>query len=184
MADRMEISVRMADGENVEKRFAELSPLTIVGTAHGLNEAMNQIGIASTQKFMINAGGFESARLAPIHPTKLTIRTGRLARSVVNSFTFSITRLPRTRKVTNPKPKTIAKFGNGQKEGFRKIFFDGVKLGATMGTTVEYASLHEQGIGRFPARPFLEPALEFVRPKLSTIIDKELGKVYRITGWK
>ena len=182
------VTFKMADGTDPEKRFKELTPINITASAAGIAEIMNQIGITSITDFMINAGDIASAKLAVIHPTKLTIRIGRLSRSILNAFSFSIAKLPLVKNLGDRfvKGRTKTKFANGQKEGFRKIFYDKSlrRVNGEMGTKVPYAAVHEFGGRVHPKRAFLFPAVEKVRPRMAGIIDKELGKAYRIKGWK
>jgi len=50
--------------------------------------------------------------------------------------------------------------------------FRGLPRFAEVGTDVLYGGVHEFGLGRMPARPFMVPALEDVRPEIPAIIVK------------
>jgi len=39
-----------------------------------------------------------------------------------------------------------------------------------VGTDVDYAAKHEFGLKNFPERPFMEPALKVIRPKMTGIV--------------
>ncbi len=45
-----------------------------------------------------------------------------------------------------------------------------------IGSDVAYAAVHELGLGRFPKRPFLAPALDKASKEFSQIFAKELGR--------
>jgi len=45
-----------------------------------------------------------------------------------------------------------------------------------VGTDLVYGPVHELGLGRFPERPFLSPALEEVEPKLADFYIREINK--------
>jgi len=184
---KSKVTFKMADGSDPVKTFKELSPINVQASAAGIAEIMNQIGIVSITKFMINAGGLLSAKLAAIHPTKLTIRTGRLSRSILNAFSFSIAKMPLVKNLGDRfiRGRTKTKFANGKKEGFRRIFYDKSlkRVNGEMGTKVPYAAIHEFGEGSYPKRAFLFPAVDAVRPRMASIIEKELGKAYRKKGW-
>jgi len=82
--------------------------------------------------------------------------------------------------------RTKEKFEDGRKEGFRKIFYDKTLkiVNGQMGTSVPYAYLHEYGIGKHPARPFLDPAVKDTKPKMANIIEGKLSEAYKKTNWK
>ncbi|GAF74064.1 unnamed protein product, partial [marine sediment metagenome] len=108
MAKKKNVTMTMGDGRDPAIAFGELSSITINGTAQGLNEAMNRIAIIATSgKYMANRGSGEAARLAPSVPNLLTIRSGRTAKALLGAFKFSVVRLPKTRKLSNPKPKIL-----------------------------------------------------------------------------
>ena len=159
MAKKTKVEFKMQDGSDPEEKFKELSPINVNASASGIAEIMNQIALVSVGKHMINAGGIASAKTAPIHPYKLTIRTGRLSKSVLNAFNFSVAKLPFVKELSDKyiRGRTKEKFEDGRKEGFRKIFYDKTLkiVNGQMGTSVPYAYLHEYGIGKHPARPFL-----------------------------
>jgi phage gpG-like protein len=45
-----------------------------------------------------------------------------------------------------------------------------------VGSDLEYAAVHEEGLGRYPKRPFLQPALEKASPEFSDILSRELKR--------
>lgn len=50
--------------------------------------------------------------------------------------------------------------------------FRGLPRFAEVGTDVRYGPVHEFGLGRYPSRPFMAPALEAVRPQIPEIVVK------------
>jgi len=55
--------------------------------------------------------------------------------------------------------------------------FRGFPRFAEVGTDVFYGAIHEFGLGHFPARPFMAPALEAIRPKIPSIVVRNWKKV-------
>ena len=50
--------------------------------------------------------------------------------------------------------------------------FKGLPRFAEVGTNLFYGAIHEFGLGRFPARPFMEPALDAISPTIPVIVTK------------
>ena len=55
--------------------------------------------------------------------------------------------------------------------------FRGFPRFAEVGTELFYGAIHEFGLGHFPKRPFMAPALEAIRPKIPPIIERNWRKV-------
>lgn len=181
MSDYAKIEFETEDGRPLEELTKELGEkIVVIGTANGLQTAMDEVGIRATSEFMINAGGLEGAVDAPVHPSLLTIRTGRLAGSLLNNFTFSIKRLPTPKQfLAKKKPKTIRKFKEGKKEGFQDIIYNRStkEIYGEKGTNVEYAGVHEDS-----DRSYLKPAVKKVNVKKH--VEDGIGDALKKTGWK
>ena len=141
-----------------------------------LGEAMDLVGITSQGSFWIKGRG--SADFAT-HPSKLTVRTGRLIRSLTpQGGAFTLT---------------------GQREQIRTVQVSGETVVGVFGTRVPYAAIHEYGgtvqqpaythrnlfgrgiVAQMPARsvtvgarPFLEPALKQATPRIVGIFAKRI----------
>ena len=133
----------------------------------GMAEGMDQIGIAAQGDYWITPGGPG----IPVNPTKLTARSSRLIRSL--------------------SPQGGA-FHAGQREQVRTIEVKGGKIMGFFGSSVPYAAIHEFGgvihhtnlFGRginatihMPARPYLHPAFEKVKPKIEKIMETKIEEV-------
>ncbi len=51
-----------------------------------------------------------------------------------------------------------------------------------VGTDLDYGAAHELGIAPMPARPFLQPALEVVEPRIQGIVEAEWNKSVERSG--
>jgi phage gpG-like protein len=58
--------------------------------------------------------------------------------------------------------------------------FEGLPRFAEVGTEKFYGAIHELGIGNHPARPFMAPALEDVRPKIPQIVVRNWKREARL----
>jgi len=165
-------------------RFSERLKEAILETA---GEAMDLIGTIAQAKYMIAPGGPG----APVHSSKLTVRSGRLIRSL--------------------SPQGGAFTAAGEREQIREVQTRGGKVVGIFGTRVPYAAIHEYGgtipamtiyprkakalhfftkegkevfakyanvpARTMPARPYLGPAAKEAEPKIVAILD---GKIARI----
>ena len=55
--------------------------------------------------------------------------------------------------------------------------FRGLPRFAEVGTEKFYGAIHEFGLGRFPSRPFMVPALEAIKPQIPAIVARNWKKV-------
>lgn len=125
----------------------------------GLAVAQRHIGKASPKK---NPGPIERAlvraalRVQEI-ATKEMIRSsgGKAVRGVLTSRTRRLRRSIRLNRA--PLPRAIE-----------------------VGSTELYGLLHEFGLGRFPKRPFLGPALKRAAKDMERIFSQEIGKELRL----
>jgi phage gpG-like protein len=185
------VTFKTKDGRPLDVLVGDITKIAVISAAEGINEIMTQIGHIAVGKHMINSGGVANS---PTDPTRLMIRIGRLARSVANAFTFSISKLPTVKQLRSGiRPKTKSKLGLGKKEGFRKIFWDRLRnvVNGKMGSNVPYAAVHEFGgtAGRggktvLKERSYLRKAKKDVKPRFASIIDKFNGKNLKKTGWQ
>lgn len=157
---RLDIDDR--DFKDKMNRFASQVTKTLTGA---MMLAFQAVGLKSTQEYMTRShviSGGTGYNIGTAGSSKLNIRSGRLARSLIGGFDFS-------------------GGSGGQDESIREIQITGNTITGTYGSSVPYANIHEKGgtitgnpylifrIGPFwykkrsvtiPARPFLEPALE------------------------
>jgi phage gpG-like protein len=62
----------------------------------------------------------------------------------------------------------------------RSIKIDRIEpLVRVIGTHLVYGKLHELGLEGFPPRPFLQPAMDKMAPKLESLIEKEVRELTR-----
>ena len=142
-------------------------------------ESLDVVGIESQGRYWVKPGG----KGKPVHPSKLTARSGRLIRSL--------------------SPAGGA-FAPREREQIRQVNVEGGKIIGIFGTRVPYAAIHEFGgpisipaythrnlFGRgivaqmpartvqIPARPFLKPAAERSKHRIIGIFrDKILGVIH------
>lgn len=138
---------------------------------------LDMVGQISVADFMISTGtGGEGS--SPFgkkaHPTKLTMRSGRLAASMVGAFRFSATVLPRSLKSFQARKFQGADLG-GIKESIREVKVIGKKVIATIGTSVtskgfDYPLFHERKARRL--RPFLQPAVDKALPSIERMLKQ------------
>ena len=127
--------------------------------------SLDEVGIVSVTKFMIptTQGG---AITQPPQDKKLTIRTGRLAGSIMGSFRFSETKLPSSvEKFKSGKfVSTNEGFEGGKTESIREVKVGFKKLEGIIGSRVFYAEEHEDSV-----RSYLEPAAKMAAPTIRDI---------------
>lgn len=173
------ITMVTADGKDFQKDFENLNKgMLELAFANGISAAMDRAALLVSQRHMIMTRGVADARSRPVHPTKLTWRSGDLARSLLNKFTFQHTKLPIVKGVAFRRPKG----GGGKKEGYRTIKIESRGVSGEQGTNVPYAAQHEFGIG-YPKRPFMEPTARDIQPEFEGIIGIELNKVSKTLGY-
>lgn len=198
------IRITTDDGRTLEKNYEELFDAFTISVHNGLNECMDAVAFAAVGNFMIKTAGIVGAATKPVHPTKLTIRSGRLAKAVKDNYRYSSVRLPSAGKINQQKPKTLKLIG-GKKEGFRKIKYAKRKgfFGEMGVDKVPYAALHEyggdvtrgtkagrsggfniSGTAHYPERSYLRAGLALVKNKFWRIMEKHLGDAINRLGWR
>ena len=172
------ITMVTADGKDFLKDFKNLNEGMILGIANGISAAMAKAALFATQRYMIMTRGIAGAKLRPVHPTKLTWRSGDLARSWLNKFTFEHRRLSKVKGIAFRRPKS----GGGEKQGYRTIKIEKGGVTGEQGTDVPYAPQHEFGI-EYPKRPSVEPAAKDIQREFKGICEVELNKVSKTLGY-
>jgi hypothetical protein len=119
---RINVDVSPASLNNLPDELIELLPVTI---AQAMGDALNFMGQSAVSRHMIMTGGAQASRWTPINASMLTIRTGRLARSLMGQIQGSKS------SVMNEGRHTISQSGN---------LFQG-----EIATSVPYARSHEFG---------------------------------------
>jgi len=145
--------------------------------------ACEMIGFKAVSDYMIQTAGIKSA-MEKSHPTKLTVRTGRMAGSIVSAPRFSQSELPSntlTSIAFKSKPITIQSFG-GIQEGITSVVLTPNGAEAIKGTKVPYAEKHEMGFG-VTQRPFLNPALRDTKGSILEVMEKTFIHQGRVHGF-
>ncbi len=101
--------------------------------------ALDMIGQTAVADFFITTGGGSP------NSTKLTMRSGRLAASLVGAFRFSQTKLPRGLGTFQAKQIQGTGAGIGKKESIREVTVTRGKVTARIGSRTPYAGAHESG---------------------------------------
>lgn len=169
------------DGKPPEMAMNELFNVTMGGLLQGIMKCMDAVALFAVGKHMIPTRGAAAAATAGTHPTKLTIRTGRLSGSITKGYRYTISALPRAEYSSFMKPSVLEELG-GIQEGYRIIKGTGRKILAKIGTNVEYGAKHKYGIG-VPKRPYLQPGLDDAYGKFPGLIEEQIGILYKMTGW-
>lgn len=172
------------DKRDMERQFDEFARQTTKAMTIAMMSAFRIVGLRSTQNYMTRSHVTDSSsgyNIGTAGGSKLNIRSGRLARSLVDAFDFS-------------------GGGGGTNESIRKINVSGNKVSGIYGSEVPYANIHEKGgtisassspflvfkIGPFwyqkksvniDARPYLEPALEDSRDDIDAAFKSALEAV-------
>ncbi len=150
---------------------------------------LDMIGQISVADFMISTGTGElrnrpQAIGLKTHPKKLTMRSGRLAASMIGAFRFSDTVLPRSIKAFQARKFQGADLGSGEKESIREVKVVGKKIVATIGTKVEsprgfdYPLYHERKAPRL--RQFLRPAVDKGLPLVEAMLKQALERDFAL----
>jgi len=111
----------------------------------------------------------------------LSIRTGRLAGSLVGAWRFASSKLPGKTQAILPKNFKSNKsgFNLGKKESIRKVHTTGGNIVGTTGTDVPYAIFHEKGTSMHPERAFLEPAARDSMAKIEMIFESLINETFK-----
>ena len=142
--------------KELEKYASQLSDKYLkVGMYYLLNEVSN----ISIVEHMILTKTKEEALVAPVHSSKLTIRVGNLARSVLEMPSFNRQGIKKSsmQGILTPDVKLPGKSEEGVIEGHKKVKISGSTLEGFIISEVKYAERHEEGHD-MPKRPFLKPA--------------------------
>ncbi len=146
---------------------------------------LDMIGQVSVADFMITTGTGElrnrpQAVGLKTHPTKLTMRSGRLAASMIGAFRFSNTTLPRSLKSFQARKFQGADLGSGEQESIREVRVIGKNIIATIGTKVksprgfDYPLYHEEKAPRL--RQFLRPAVDKALPSVKRMLKQAIER--------
>lgn len=187
-----QIIMKTSDGKDFEVVFENLTKDMIASLSGAARQCLDVVALYATQKHMIMTRGISEAVKKPVHLSKLTWRSGRLAGSLLENYRFTEVNLPTatsslaTLAITTKDifgfAKTIPtiRFSYiGKKEGFREIkYIKGKGYFCKIGTKVPYASQHELG-----KRPFLEPGLGSASGKFPGIVENILGKTIKAHGF-
>jgi hypothetical protein len=143
--------------------------------------ALMEVSFTSVKDFMIMTSDVIEAMGKPVDADLLTVRTGRLARSVTNVPTFGDVELPTAvESLLQAKPHgTNVKPKEGEREGYKRIIIRPGKIEGIIGSDVPYAQKHEKGSGRVKARPFLEPAAKESMPSVRKIFEQTLIQTFK-----
>lgn len=114
------------DSRDLEKKLSEFPRLLKQKLMEAAAEGMDLIGTLAQGRYWIVPGGEDK----PTHPSKLTVRSGRLIRSL--------------------SPQGGAFSASGEREQIREVRVSGGKVIGIFGTRVPYAAIHEHG-GTIPA---------------------------------
>ena len=153
---------------------------------NGMFMALEMIGIAAVADHMkqTSIDNFTQA----LTGNKLRIRTGRLSRSIMGVMSFSTSKYPAKMKkfITSNIPTSQEGFEGGKKESIRRVIVGSGKLEGIIGSTVDYAAIHEFGgkAGRglsttIPARPYLTPAVKETMPDIFVMFDELIHETFR-----
>ena len=153
---------------------------------NGMFMALEMIGNTAADDFMKQTSAdptasdfFKTASTGRL----LRSRTGKLQRSITGVLDFSTTKYPaKMKKFINEK---MTKPG-GKKESIRRVIVGSGKLEGIIGSTVDYAAIHEFGgkAGRglsttIPARPYLTPAVKETMPDIFEMFDELIHETFR-----
>jgi phage gpG-like protein len=129
--------------KQIKKLAKKLSKKTLYQT---IAVALEEIGNTSVVDFMIPKS-VESAIADASDDKKISIRSGRLAGSIVGAFRFSKSDLPRSVERFRSKKFSWSEagFGEGKKESIRQVKVTGSKWQGVIGSKVPYAVIQEKG---------------------------------------
>jgi len=162
----------------VSKKFDRLiKHLTKDGIKQAIDASLQLIGFVAVSDHMIQTD-LATAIGAGVDSEKLTMRTGRLAGSLMSAPRFSTSQLPTelSSYYLKEKPKTLRKLP-GTDEGIHRVTVTGTNIEGEKGTSVPYGAKHE------PTRPFLTPSLMESGDKISTIFQMAVKSEGRLLGF-
>lgn len=152
-----------------------MNKLTSTTLKQALHLALQLVGFKAVSRYMVQTAGIMQAAGMGVNPEKLTIRTGRLAGSIVNAPRFSIADLPTDIEMLylkETKGRTVARLG-GIQESINEVKRSGLVFEAIKGSKVPYAKKHEKGIS-VTARPYLTPAAMESRQEIINILERTI----------
>lgn len=141
--------------------------------------ALMEVSFTSVKDYMIETGDVIQAAGQGVDPDFLTMRTGRLARSIMSVPSFGEVELPTAVEMmlqAKPHGKNIVP-KEGAQEGIKRIFVHGKSIEGVVGSEVPYAKKHEEGIN-IKARPFLNPAAKDAMPTVRKIFEQTLIQTF------
>jgi len=137
--------------------------------------ALDEVGFTAVQKFMKPTTLSQAISDKPTDV--LSVRSGRLAGSIVGNFAFSKTSLPSSveKHRSGNYNSSSSDFSGGKKESIREAKITAGGIQGIIGSKVEYAARHEFGFpkGKTPARPYLRPAVK--------VSMRNIQEIYRET---
>jgi phage gpG-like protein len=147
------------DYAEMRRQFDKFANRSTFYMSIAILKSMQHIGMIAVQNHMVAAhtvNGNPGVTIGTFGD-KLNIRTGRLARSLTDSYNFN----------------NSATDGGGNKDSIRKIRVSHGQVMGTFGSSVEYAYQHEHGIG-VRKRPYLNPALNESKEQINNIFEKQM----------
>lgn len=113
------------------------------------------------------------AKLNPQQNVEIFIRSAREVATLIAANARNV-QIRRGRGAVHPSQLTHRDYGlrDSIAPDFR-----GFPRFAEVGTELFYGAIHEFGLGHFPARPFMQPALDDVHPEIPSIFVRNWKKV-------
>ncbi len=141
--------------------------------------ALDEVGFVAVRTFMRATTVGQAIGLAA--SDVVTVRTGRLAGSIVGNFRFSETTLPSSVEKfrTGQYNSSNSGFGGGRKESIREVKVRPGGIQGIIGSKVKYAARHEFGFKSTPARPYLRPAVKVALPSVKNIYRETLTSTFQ-----
>ena len=176
-----EITVKSNINEISAKVDKLVNKMTTSAIRQLLYSMMEAVGFRAVSEYMIQTT-MQEAVWGGTDPNRLTVRTGRLAGSILSAPRFSKSELPTGIEslYMQEKPKTISRKG-GQQEAINEIVAEGATFHGIKGSRVEYAAKHEFGRGVRP-RPYLVPALRDSEAMLMNMIEQTMTHQIKAQG--
>jgi hypothetical protein len=142
--------------------------------------ALMEVSFTSVKDYMIMTSNVLEAIGFPVDPNFLTVRTGRLSRSILDAPSFGRVELPTdVEAMMQSKPTgTNVAPTKGKSEGYKRVIISGRTIEGIIGTDVEYAEKHEKGHG-VKARPFLTPAASDSMPTIKKMFEQTVEETFK-----
>ena len=170
---------------NIPEIMRKMRAFDRMVTNHSIRDAfyavMDMVAFHSASKYFIH-NRMSEAVLSPAHPSKPTVRTGRLLGSIVGARRFTSTSLPTEidDMLGRRPPSSGAGFGGGARESIRTVRRTGSTYLVEMGTEVPYASNPRLELpGGGGKRPYLYPAAVDKLKESERIIEASIEKAFK-----